>query len=129
MTADIGPRKTGLATRPSRPLTVLTVLTVLVWRHNPLDHTPFRHPDNHRALVETKFETSKSRFLQACWSFENGLDHSSTIAQARFARARSFFRRRVSLTVPLWARNCLAPFFEDKNKKSKYLGKDLRAVP
>ena len=30
MTADIGPRKTGLATRPSRPLTVLTVLAVLM---------------------------------------------------------------------------------------------------
>ena len=48
MTADIGPRKTGLATRPSRPLTVLTVLAaltvlaVLVWRHSPpRPHPPF----------------------------------------------------------------------------------------
>ena len=48
MTADIGPRKTGLATRPSRPLTVLmvlavlTVLAVLVWRHTPPGpHPPF----------------------------------------------------------------------------------------
>ena len=40
MTADIGHRKEGLATRPSRPLTVLTVLADLVCRHTPPNHTP-----------------------------------------------------------------------------------------